>query len=134
MTAASHLKSFQALELAIRTGSLKNAADALAITPAAVGQRIKTLEDYLGVDLVVRGRSGLRPTPALSKALPHLTRAFMELDGAADALDFQRGHEIQIAANTDWIELWLNPRLPGFQSAYPSILFSLNGEGDVPMR
>jgi LysR family glycine cleavage system transcriptional activator len=134
MTTASHLKSFQALELAIRTGSLKNAADLLAITPAAAGQRIKTLEDYLGVDLVVRGRSGLRPTPALSKALPHLTRAFMELDGAAEALDFQRVNEIQIAANTDWVELWLKPRLPGFKSAYPNILFSLNGEGDVPMR
>ena len=62
MLVTSHLKSFQALDLAIRTGSLKGAADLLAITPAAVGQRIKTLEDYLGLDLVVRGRSGLRPT------------------------------------------------------------------------
>jgi LysR family glycine cleavage system transcriptional activator len=134
MAIASHLKSFQALELAIRTGSLKNAADLLAITPAAVGQRIKTLEDYLGVDLVVRGRSGLRPTPALSKALPHLTRAFIELGGAAEALDFQRVNEIQIAANTDWAELWLKPRLARFKAAYPNILFCINGEGDVPMR
>jgi len=134
MTAASHLKSFQALELAIRTGSLKNAADLLAITPAAVGQRIKTLEDYLGVDLVVRGRSGLKPAPALAKALPHLTRAFMELTGAAEALEFQRVNEIQIAADTDWAELWLKPRLAQFKSAYPNILFSINGEGDVPMR
>ena len=134
MTAASHLKSFQALELAVRTGSLKNAADLLAITPAAVGQRIKTLEDYLGVDLVVRGRSGLKPAPALSKALPHLTRAFLELAGAAEALEFQRVNEIQIAADTDWAELWLKPRLAQFKAAYPNILFSINGEGDVPMR
>ena len=68
MTAVSHLKSFQALELALRTGSLKAAADALAITPAAVGQRIKALEDYLGIDLVVRARSGLCPTATLSLA------------------------------------------------------------------
>jgi len=134
MTVASHLKSFQALELAVRTGSLKNAADQLAITPAAVGQRIKTLEDYLGVDLVVRGRSGLRPTPALSQALPHLTRAFMELGGAAEALEFQRVNEIQIAADTDWAELWLKPRLEQFKAAYPNILFCINGDGDVPMR
>lgn len=134
MPTASHLKSFQALELAIRTGSLKNAADLLAITPAAVGQRIKTLEDYLGVDLVVRGRSGLRPAPALSKALPHLSRAFVELAGAAEALEFQRVNEIQIAADPDWAELWLKPRLSQFQSAYPNILFNINGEGDVPMR
>jgi hypothetical protein len=45
----SHLKSLQALELAVRTGSFAAAADILAITPAAVGQRVKALEDYLGM-------------------------------------------------------------------------------------
>ena len=134
MLVTSHLKSFQALDLAIRTGSLKGAADLLAITPAAVGQRIKTLEDYLGLDLVVRGRSGLRPTAGLSKALPHIARAFLELGAAAQALDFQRVNEIQMAANSDWVELWLNPRLPRFRAAYPNILFCINGDGDAPMR
>lgn len=122
------------MELALRTGSLKAAADVLLITPAAVGQRIKTLEDYLGIDLVVRGRSGLRPTDALSQALPHLAHAFQELGAAAEALDFQRINEIQIAANSDWVELWLAPRLAKFKKAHPNILFCINGEGDVPMR
>lgn len=134
MIVASHLKSFQALELALRTGSLRSAADALAITPAAVGQRIKALEDYLGVDLVVRARSGLKPTAALSGAYPHLSRAFHELGAAAEALDFQRVNEIQIAANSDWVELWLNPRLPRFRARFPNTLFCINGEGEAPMR
>ena len=116
------------------SASLKAAADRLAITPAAVGQRIKTLEDYLGLDLVTRGRSGLRPTAALSKALPHLAKAFHELSFAAQALDLQRVNEIQMAANSDWVELWLMPRLPRFRADFPNILFSINGEGDVPMR
>jgi LysR family glycine cleavage system transcriptional activator len=51
MSAATHLKSLQALEMAIRVGSLKGAANHLGITPAAVGQRIRSLENYLGVDL-----------------------------------------------------------------------------------
>ena len=134
MIVASHLKSFQALELALRAGSLKGAADVLAITPAAVGQRIKTLEDYLGIDLVVRGRSGLKPTVALSNAYPHLSRAFLELGAAAEALDFQRVNEIQIAANSDWVELWLHPRLPKFCALFPNTRFCINGEGDAPMR
>ncbi len=134
MIVVSHLKSFQALELALRTGSLKAAADALAITPAAVGQRIKALEDYLGIDLVVRGRSGLRPTATLSMASAHLTNAFLELGAAAEALDLQRVNEIQIAANSDWVELWLAPRLPRFRAAHPNTRFCINGEGDVPMR
>lgn len=134
MSGTSHLKSLQAVELAIRLGSLKAAAEALAITPAAVGQRIKALEAYLGIDLVVRGRSGLKPTAELSRALPHLKTAFAELAAAADLLDLQRVNEIHIAANTDWTDLWLKPRLPAFQAAHPNILFCINGEGDVPMR
>ena len=134
MSAASHLRSFQALELAIRSGSLKKAADILAITPAAVGQRIKALEDYLGIDLVVRGRSGLKPTAELSKALPHLHKAFAELSTATDLLDLQRVNEIHIAAKTDWVDLWLSSRLPGFRESFPNIQFCINGEGDAPMR
>ena len=134
MVATSHLKSFQALELALRMGSLKGAADALAITPAAVGQRVKALEIYLGIDLLVRGRSGLKPTPALASALPNLEAAFRELDGVAAALDLQRSHEIHIAAVSDFADLWLKPRIGAFKRAHPNILFGINGEGEAPLR
>ncbi|MEJ0006703.1 MAG: LysR family transcriptional regulator [Steroidobacteraceae bacterium] len=50
MFVLTHLKSLQALQLALRCGSLKGAAELLAITPAAVGQRVKALEDYLGTN------------------------------------------------------------------------------------
>ncbi len=134
MFVVSHLRSFQALELAMRTRSLKKAADMLAITPAAVGQRIKALEEYLGIDLIVRTRSGIHPTTALSRALPHLERGFAELGAAAEALDFQRVNEIHIAAVPDWADLWLRPRLEAFKATHPNFLFCVNGEGDVPIR
>jgi LysR family glycine cleavage system transcriptional activator len=130
----THLRSFQALELAVRTGSLKAAAAQLGITQAAVGQRIKALEDYLGMDLLVRGRSGIRPTNAFAASLAHVSAAFRELETAAAILDLQRIHEIHIVADTDWAELWLHPRLPAFKSANPGTLFCINGVGDVPLR
>ena len=132
--AIAHLKSLQALELALRLGSLQAAADALWITPAAVGQRIKALEEYLGMDLLVRGRSGLRPTTELSGAWQHLRTAFAELDAAATKLNLQRGDEIHIAATSDFADLWLKPRLGGFHDEYPHVLFCINGEGEVPLR
>lgn len=132
--ALSHLKSLQALELALRLGSLQGAARALWITPAAVGQRIKALEDYLGMDLVVRGRSGLRSTPGLSPALEHLRAAFQELEIVANMLNLQRGDEIHIAATSDFAELWLRPRLGAFRAEHPHVLFCINGEGDAPLR
>lgn len=130
----AHLKSLQALELAVRTGSLKAAAEHLGITPAAAGQRIKALEDYLGLDLLVRGRSGIRPTRELSAALAHLSAAFREMETVGRILDFQRIHEIHIVADTDWAELWLKPRLAVFTAENPNILFCINGVGDIPMR
>jgi LysR family glycine cleavage system transcriptional activator len=132
--AVSHLKSFQALELALRLGSLQAAARALWVTPAAVGQRIKSLEDYLGVDLLVRGRSGLKPTAELAGALEHLRAAFQELERAAAMLNLQRGDEIHIAASSDFAELWLKPRLGAFKSEHPHIAFCINGEGEAPLR
>ncbi len=115
MTVASHLKSLQALDLALRTGSLKGAADMLGITPAAAGQRIKVLEDYLGFELLTRGRSGLRPTPELSDAVEPLAAAFDKLKIVGQRLDFQRANEIHIAANPDFVDLWLSRRLARYR-------------------
>jgi len=134
VVAPSHLKSLQALELALRTGSLKSAAAVLVITPAAVGQRIKALEDYLGTELLVRGRSGMRASPALTAVLPHLSGAFRDLENVAAMLDMQRSHDMQIAAPSDFVELWLRPRLGQFVRDYPNIRFCINGEGDAPLR
>lgn len=134
MVVASHLKSLQALEMAIRVGSLKDAADELGITPAAVGQRIRSLEDFLGTDLLMRGRSGLQPTADLSRTLADLKFAFAALDRVTEQLDFQRVTEIHIVADGDWTELWLLPRLEEFRKENPGILFCINGSGDVPLR
>jgi len=134
MPSVTHLKSLQALDLAVREGSLTAAAGRLGITPAAVGQRIRSLEDYLGTDLLLRGRSGLQPTPELQQALADLRLAFDALERVIETLDFQRVSEIHIVADTDWADLWLAPRLPEFRARYPNILFCINGDGDVPLR
>lgn len=134
MVAPSYLRSLQALELAVRNGSFAAAAEALGITPAAVGQRVKALEDYLGVELLLRGRSGIRAAPGLETALQHLRQGFAELEEAARELELQRGHELHIAAASDFVELWLAPRLGRFRAEHPNIRFCINGEGDAPMR
>jgi LysR family glycine cleavage system transcriptional activator len=134
MSTATHLKSLQALEMAIRVGSLKGAADHLGITPAAVGQRIRSLENFLGIDLLMRGRSGLQPTSDMNRVLVDLKAAFAALDQVSEGLDFQRVTEIHIVADADWSELWLLPRLDEFKKENPNILFCINGIGDIPLR
>lgn len=134
MTRVTHLKSLQALEISVREGSITAAADRLGITPAAVGQRIRSLEDYLGTDLLLRGRSGLQPTQELEHALGDLRSAFSALERVTETLNFQRVSEIHIVADPDWSELWLLQQLPDFRSTNPNIQFCINGAGDIPVR
>lgn len=134
MAPVSHLKALQALDMALRAGSLRAAANALGITSAAIGQRIRALEDTLGTTLLRRGPGGLEPSPELSAALPDLHAAFAALERVSDELDFRRTSEIHIVADPDWSELWLLPRLSSFRAENPNILFCINGVGDVPIR
>lgn len=134
MALPSHLKSLQALELAARTGSFAAAAELLRITPAAVGQRVKVLEDYLGIALLERGRAGIRPTDELLRALPNLRQGFAALESASATLDMQRAQEIHVGAVPDFADLWLKPRLAAFRAAHPNVRFRVNGEGDAPLR
>lgn len=134
MVSVTHLRALQALEMAVRAGSLAAAATRLGITPAAVGQRIRALEDHLGTSLLARGPSGLRAGPELAAALDDLRTAFTALERATLTLDFQRACEIHIVADPDWAELWLMPRIGAFRAAHPNILFCINGVGDVPLR
>jgi len=134
MFAPSHLKSLQALELSVRTGSFAAAAEILGITPAAVGQRVKVLEDYLQVPLLTRGRAGISVTPELETALPHLEAGFAALEAASRALDLQRAQELRIAAPADFAELWLKPRLADFRAMHPNLRIEINDEGHAPLR
>lgn len=134
MPALSRLKSLQALEMALRCGSLRAAAQQLGITPAAIGQRIRALEEHLDTQLLKRGPYGLEPSASLTAALPDLILAFEALERASDELDLRRTGDVHIVADSDWAELWLAPRLPAFRQAHPNILFNISGLGDVPMR
>lgn len=134
MARLTHLNALQALDTALKEGSLQGAARTLGITPAAVGQRIRSLERYLETDLLLRGRSGLQPTPALQAALEDLRAGFDALEKVSEVLDLQRTAEIHIVADPDWSDLWLLPRIETFRAAHPNVLFNINGEGDVPMR
>lgn len=121
MKRVSHLNALQALESAVRNGSFTEAASELGITPAAVGQRIKSLEDYLDTELVLRGRDGIKPKEALEKALPHLLSGFDNLAKTAKLLNMEGKNTISVYADNTWISMWLKPRLKRFKSIHPQI-------------
>jgi len=73
---------------AARTLNFRAASRAVGLTPAAFGQRIKGLEEQLGVDLFVRTTRRVELTEA---GLAMLSRAQETLTAAADSVRAARG-------------------------------------------
>jgi len=55
----------------VKEGSIAAAARAQFLTPAAINQRVRTLEDELGTILFIRSGRTVQPTEACVRLLPH---------------------------------------------------------------
>jgi len=102
--------------MCVSAGSFAGAADRLALTPAAVSLRIRTLELELGRSLFTRVGRRVVPTP---EAVTLANRVRQALDGIGDALDqFQAGAApLRVTAPPTFASRWLAPRLPGYRAA-----------------
>jgi len=109
------LNGLRVLDAAARYLSFTRAADELAVTPAAVGQQIRTLEDVLGVVLFRRTAKGLELTPEGASGLEALRRGFLEFEEAVRAMQSQQSSKrLTIAAPRDLTARWLAPRLAAY--------------------
>ncbi|MCF7221955.1 LysR family transcriptional regulator ArgP [Marilutibacter chinensis] len=94
----------------LEEGSFEAAARRLSVTPSAVSQRIRSLEDRLGQVLVVR-QAPCRPTPAGERLLSRVRpMQVLEAEALADFLPEQGTaasmRTIAIAVNDDSLETW----------------------------
>src|SRR5262245_32279923 len=82
MSVPEHLNALRAFEASARHESFSAAAAELHVTPAAVGQLVRTLEVWLGAPLFLRassGRTRLVLTDAARSALPDIRAGFERL-------------------------------------------------------
>ena len=101
--------------MCVSVGSFAGAADRLALTPAAVSLRIRTLEAELGQPLFDRVGRRVVPTVAAATLAGRVRQA---LDGVNDAVDaFQAAAApLRVTAPPTFASRWLAPRLSGFLS------------------
>lgn len=125
MTRLVHLNALHALEAALRHGTLRKAADELGVTQAAIGQRIRGLENYLGYPLLQRDVSGVSPTEIASAIAADLRTAIGYLDKVARALNFDHDGAVRLRVDPDFLVLWLRDRLPDFHHRHPAIALEL---------
>ena len=122
------LNGLRVLDAAARHLSFTRAADELAVTPAAVGQQIRALEDTLGVVLFRRTTRGLELTPEGEAGLAPLRDGFLQFEEAVRAMQAgQSSKSLTIAAPRDLTEKWLMPRLAQIAAGDADLRFVLIG-------
>lgn len=125
------LNGLRVLDAAARHLSFTRAADELAVTPAAVGQQIRALEDTLGVVLFRRTARGLELTPEGESGLDALRQGFLCFEDAVRAMQSgQSSKVLTIAAPRDLTAHWLAGRLAEIAKDDPELRFHLVAADD----
>lgn len=99
-----------AVSAVVREGTFERAAERLGVTPSAVSQRIRALEERLGIILIVRGHPCL-PTDLGRKLCAHVDQVQLLEADLAPVLSIagdQLGPPVtlKVAVNSDSIATW----------------------------
>ena len=123
MRSIAHLNALRAFEASARHQSFSLAAQELNVTPAAVGQLVRTLEDWLGSPLFVRstsGRARLVTTEVAEQALPDIRAGLERLAVGLERLrSGSAGGVLTVTVSPAFAAKWLLPRMERFQAAWP---------------
>lgn len=115
------LNALKFFETVARHSSFVRAAEELHVTPAAVSQQIKLLEDHLGVTLFKRGKTLVMNDTAgdvlhlVSEAFDQLERAVLKIRSAS------KTGPLIVSTPPAFATRWLIPRLEDFHARHPEI-------------
>jgi LysR family transcriptional regulator, glycine cleavage system transcriptional activator len=128
------LNALRVFDAAARHLNFTRAADELAVTPAAVGQQIRAMEDLLGVVLFRRTPKGLELTAEATAGLDALRAGFLSLEESVAAMQGGQGsNTLTLAVPREVQSRWLMPALAPYLAANPSLTLSIvpsEGEND----
>lgn len=115
------LNALRFFEAAARHRSFARAAEELHVTPAAVSQQIRLLEDHLGVTLFKRGKT-LALSESADSVLHLVSEAFDQLELAA--LKLRSGSSsgpLIVSTPPAFAARWLIPRMDDFHARHPEV-------------
>ena len=118
--------SLAALAAVVQEGSFERAALRLHVTPSAVSQRVRALEERMGCALVVRGQP-CTPTATGQRLCHHLDHVRLLEHDLQDTLpgntdDGDQRLRLPLAVNADSLATWLAPALATFAARAPVLL------------
>jgi LysR family glycine cleavage system transcriptional activator len=124
------LAALRAFAVAARHLSFKRAADELHVTPGAISQQIKSLEEALGTRLFARLNRRLELTAAGAAYLPSIRAAFEEIAGATGRLRAAQ-QRLHVSVPPSFAAHWLVRRLDRFRARHPELELALEATTDL---
>ena len=123
------LRMFEAVATRL---NFSDAAEALNVTPAAVSQQVKALEDYLQTPLLRRNGRGVQLTLEGKQLLPGLRRGLGELEAALQQIRQEReSGTVNVTTLSSFLQKWLTPRLADLHARHPEIDFRIQTSSEV---
>lgn len=111
-----------------RCGSMKRAAEALCVSPGAISQQIRNLEDRVMVRLFTRTSREVELTTTGQALFEQLLPKFEEIEEiwSSGPVTNRRVSRLTISTTASFAGAWLVPRLGHFKATYPNIEVSID--------
>ncbi len=123
-----HLLPFRYIEAITKAGSIRKAAEVLAITPSALNRRLLAIEEELGVEIFERRPNGVVPNVAGEILLEHIRNQISDMERVksriADLSGERRG-VVSIACTQDVIGSFLSDQVQLYRAAHPGVVFKI---------
>ena len=129
-----HTPALRAFHAIARHGSFTRAAATLEVTPSALSQTLRQLEQRLGVRLLQRSTRKVGLTEAGRLFLERITPALAQIDEAVEALRQHGGRPaglLRVTAPRNLIDQLIVPVLGDFLRAYPQVTLELLGDNTL---
>ncbi|EKO3381750.1 LysR substrate-binding domain-containing protein [Vibrio fluvialis] len=117
---------------AAETGSFKVAAEKLFVTPAAISQQIRLLEEWLGAELFVRQHRKIHLTHEGSVLYQQAQKGFAHLQEGIRLINQDPSpHQLSISTLPSFAQHWLVPRIGDFRTQHPEISLLIEPTSDL---
>ena len=113
------LTSLRAFEAAGRTGSFREAALELNLTPSAVSHAIRKLEQSLGAVLFERDGRAVHLSADGEALMRHVGRAFEDIRRGMEVVSTRGPRLLRVHSAPSFAAQWLAPRLASFLLQHP---------------
>ncbi|WP_417672019.1 LysR family transcriptional regulator [Roseibium sp.] len=129
-----NLQVYRYVDAIARTGSIRKAAEQLAITPSALNRRILALEEELDAPIFERLGRGVRLSTAGELLIDMFRKQLAEADlvksRIADLTGLRRGH-VTVTCSQAVLPHFLPEQVRLYQQSFPDVTFSIqNKDGE----